>query len=78
MSVNWSQDFLKGVLGFALGGDRKADSVPVLSNRVIGETGFIVGPRFGPGPRSGPAMRTQPVCASGTRVEAWSFRQLQV
>lgn len=78
VSVNWSQDFLKGVLGFALGGDGKAESILVLSNRVIGETGFISGPNFGPGPRSGAAMGTQPVCASGTKVGAWSYRHLQV
>jgi thiamine phosphate phosphatase / amino-HMP aminohydrolase len=78
VSVNWSQDFLRGVLGFALGGDTNAESVPVLSNRVIGETGFVVGPKFGPGPRSSPAMKMQPVCASMTKVGAWSFRQLQV
>jgi hypothetical protein len=78
VSVNWSQDFLKGVLGFALGGDGKAECVPVLSNRVNGETGFIIGPKFGPVPSSGPAMRMQPVCGSWTKVRAWSFRQLQV
>jgi 2-hydroxy-3-keto-5-methylthiopentenyl-1-phosphate phosphatase len=78
VSVNWSQDFLRGVLGYALGGYMKADSVPVLSNRVNGETGFILGPKFGPGPCSGAAMKMQPVCESRTRVGAWSFRLLQV
>lgn len=78
VSVNWSQDFIKGVLGFALGGDMAAAAVPVLSNRVIGETGFIVGPKFGPGPRSGSAMEVHPVCESRTKVGAWSYRQLQV
>ena len=70
VSVNWSQDFLRGVLGYALGGDMKADSIPVLSNRVNGKTGFVIGPKFGPVPRSGPAMKMQPVCESRTEVVA--------
>jgi len=78
VSVNWSQDFLRGVLGYALGGDVKAESVPILSNRVNGETGFVIGPKFGPVPRSGAAMKMQPVCESRTKVGACSFRQFQV
>jgi len=78
VSVNWSQDFLKGVLCFALGSDGKAESIPVLSNRIIEETGFITGPKLGPGLHSGAAMRTQPVCASGTEVEALELQAASV
>lgn len=78
VSVNWCRDFLKGVLGFALGGDTKSEWVPVLSNEIVEQTGFIVGPMFGPAPYSGVAVNTQPVRRSRIQVEEWSYRQLLV
>lgn len=78
MSVNWSRSFIKGVLDLALGGAMKSESMPVLANEIVEETGFIEGPMFGPAPSSSLARKTQPVRKSQTKVESWHYKQLQV
>jgi thiamine phosphate phosphatase / amino-HMP aminohydrolase len=78
VSVNWSRDFIKGVLDFALGGTMKSERVPVLSNHIIQETGFIEGPMFGPTPSLSLARTEQPVSNPWTKVFKWRYKELQV